>query len=165
MPLRRVLCYVFGTVAMPPFGQTVQSRRHPVSLPVQSPGRPVFVAGAIVGPILYMANVASGGCGIPFCLRKCRLRLLVGVRARVRRGIYALQLRDVVVGVDLCCLEGGVAHQLLYFAQVGAVVEQVCGESVPQHVGRAFALHAALGQQPRYAALDVAAGYTFSRSR
>lgn len=36
MPLRRVLCYVFGTVAMPPFGQTVQLRRHPVSLPVKS---------------------------------------------------------------------------------------------------------------------------------
>lgn len=138
---RRASCFASGAIV------------GPFLLPTQLPRRPVFVsvtvvapscfvpgpvavplcctAGAIVAPIFYMANVTSGGCGIPFCPRKCRLRLLVGVRARVRRGIYALQLRDVVVGVDLCCLEGGVAHQLLYFAQVGAVVEQVCGEGVP----------------------------------
>lgn len=72
-------------------------------------------------------------------LPESRLRLASACERRVCRGIYALQLRYVVVGIYLRGLERRVAHQLLYLAQVGAVVEQVganvclstCGEHLP----------------------------------
>ena len=60
---------------------------------------------------------------------------------RMRLFVDLLQLCYAVVGVALCSAERGVAHQLLYIAHIGLLVEQVRGEGVSQHVRRAFALH------------------------
>jgi hypothetical protein len=53
--------------------------------------------------------------------------------------IDARQAGDVDVGVALGCRQAGVAEQLLYAAQVGATLEEVGREAVPQLVG----MHAA----------------------
>ena len=46
------------------------------------------------------------------------------------------------VGVDFGGADGGVAEEFLDDAQVGAVLEQVGGEAVPEHVGGDVPFHA-----------------------
>ena len=46
------------------------------------------------------------------------------------------------VGVHFGRRDAGVAEQFLNDPQVGAVLEQVCGETVPQHVRRDVAIDA-----------------------
>ena len=53
---------------------------------------------------------------------------------RMRLFVDLLQLCYAVVGVALCSAERGVAHQLLYIAHIGLLVEQMGGEGVSQHV-------------------------------
>ena len=56
--------------------------------------------------------------------------------ACVGRGMELLQSFACHVSIDLRGRDVGVAEQHLHHAQVGAVVEQVGGEGVAQHVRR-----------------------------
>ena len=65
----------------------------------------------------------------------------------MRLDVDLLQTGDAVVGVDLRGLQRGVSQQLLYFAHVRAVVQQMRRKGVPQYVGALFSLYALLVQR------------------
>lgn len=141
MPLRRVLCYVFGPVAMPPFGQTVQLRRHPVSLPVQSRRcsilllvqssrvlfrcrcnrRAVFIADAIASPPCFCFRYRCGAvlfcsrprCGAALLHGRCNRRadLLYGKR-HVRRLRYSVLSPKVSFTASCRCASAGAPRHI-----------------------------------------------------
>ena len=69
---------------------------------------------------------------------------------------------DAVVRVDLCGLQRGVPEEFLYFTHIGAAVQKVGGECVPQHMGAFLALHASAAQFPLNDPVDRRTGYTLS---
>ena len=69
---------------------------------------------------------------------------------------------DAVVRVDLCGLLRGVPEEFLYFTHIGAAVQKVGGECVPQHMGAFLALYARTGQCRPYHAVNVASRYALS---
>ena len=60
----------------------------------------------------------------------------IGARSRMRRLVDVEQPLLADLGVHLRGRDRRMAEQLLHDAQVGAVVEQVRGARVPQHVRR-----------------------------
>ena len=66
---------------------------------------------------------------------------------------------DAVVRVDLCGLQRGVPEEFLYFTHIGAAVQKVGGECVPQHMGAFLALYARAGEFLLHRAVDDAPGY------
>ena len=82
--------------------------------------------------------------------------------ARVSREVDPLQLRYVVVGVDLRSTQRRVTQQLLNLAQVGTLIQEVRCEGVAQHVGRYLALHSTLPQKACHASLYIASRDTTS---
>ena len=141
VPPRRALCYVFGTVAMPPFGQTVQSRRHPVSLPVQSRRcsilllvqssrvlfrcrcnrRAVFIADAIASPPCFCFRYRCGAvlfcsrprCGAALLHGRCNRRAdpLYGKR-RIRRLWYSVLSPKVSFTASCRCASAGAPRHI-----------------------------------------------------
>ena len=59
--------------------------------------------------------------------------------ARMEFPVNVPQPTSGYVGIDFCCADAGMAEQFLDYAQVRAVLKQVRGEAVAQHVGRHFA--------------------------
>ncbi len=66
---------------------------------------------------------------------------------------------DAVVRVDLRGLQRGVPEEFLYFAHIGACVQKVRGERVPQHMGAFLALYSRAGEFFLHRAVDDAPGY------
>ncbi len=61
-------------------------------------------------------------------------------RLRVRLLIDIFQLVYRIVRIDLCRGEAGMAQQFFHRIDVGAIVHQVRGESMPEHM-RAFLIY------------------------
>ena len=91
-------------------------------------GRPMRVNAALVG----LEPVRRAG-GVPAAAGVNRARLRP-VRQRMQVAHHALQPLVEHVGVDLRRRDVGMAEQLLHDAQVGAVLQEVAGEGVAQHV-------------------------------
>ena len=72
------------------------------------------------------------------------------------------ELGDAVVRVDLCGLQRGVPEEFLYFAHIGAAVEQVGSECVSQHMGAFLALYARFAQLFLHRTVYRRPGYAFS---
>src|SRR5690349_2386901 len=77
-------------------------------------------------------------------LRLCDFATLRLSSPRMKLLIHALQPRPRDVRVDLRRGDVGVAEHHLHAAQVGAVLEQVRGEGMPQYVRRDVRFHARL---------------------
>ena len=69
---------------------------------------------------------------------------------------------DAVVRVDLCGLQRGVPEEFLYFTHIGAAVQKVGGECVPQHMGALLALYARAVQFFLHRSVHRRPGYAFS---
>ena len=63
------------------------------------------------------------------------------------------QLFKIDIGVALRCAERGMAQKFLYLPQIGAVLEQMCREAVPQGMRRCGVRQAELFAQSTHCLL------------
>src|SRR5580765_718361 len=112
-------------------------------------------------------GVVSGGPPLGICLRAqltaarttsstAAARARRASRTRVRLVIGLLEPRARDVRVDLRARETAVAQQLLYRTEIGAGVQQMARERVPERVGRDAEPARHRGQPPPHHALDGA---------
>ncbi len=81
---------------------------------------------------------------------------------RVRMVVSLFQRGDAVVGVLLCRCQRRVPQQHLYLPNVGASLEQMRGERVPQYVRTAFAGDPVLRETASDGTVNRDSGYTLA---